>query len=154
VHLPSWAPFAIVAAILLVAGAVAIPRAFGAARKRDRTTGRPKPVEVAEVREAFAVAARRLAQGSEPREVIIALYATVLRRVGPLVGGVDADTPEEIRALHLERLGIRPSAAETLTRLFEEARYSSHPMGSDAAARAALALREARDDLDRTVRAS
>ena len=149
--LPSWALFAAVAAVLLVVGAVVLPRAVAYAhdRRREHGSGRSRSREAEDVRGALAVAARQLDQGHDPREVIIALYATVLARVGPMVGGVDVDTPEEIRSLHLVRLGIRPGSAETLTRLFEEARYSSHPMGPDAAERAGIALREARDDLDR-----
>jgi hypothetical protein len=153
-NLPPWALFVAVAATLLAVGAVAIPRAWAYAhgRRRERGAGRRRSAEVDDVLGALAVAAQQLEQGSEPRAVIIALYASVLERVGPMVGGLDAETPEEIRALHLVRLGIRASAAERLTRLFEEARYSSHPMGPEAAVQAGDAIREARDDLDRLPR--
>lgn len=156
VKLPSWALFVAVAAIVLVVGAVAVPRAWAYAidRERERGTGRPRSPETEAVRGALAAAAQQLEEGGEPREVIVALYATVLARVGPMVGGVEVDTPEEIRSLHLVRLGIRAAAAETLTRLFEKARYSSHPMNPDAAQRARVAIREARDDLDRVDRAA
>ena len=150
-HLPSWALFVGIAVLLLVVGAVAIPRAwaFVAEREPDGPRRRATPAEVAAVRTALATAAESLDQGHDPREVIIALYARLLARVGPIVGGVDVDTPEEIRMLHLVRLGIRDTAAETLTRLFEEARYSSHPMGPEAAERAWGAIGDARDDLAR-----
>ena len=149
-HIPSWTLFVAVAVIALVVAAVAAPRAWR--YLADRDPGRPKrpaPAELQEVRGALATAAQELGVGADPRTVIIALYATMLRRVGPIVGGVDTDTPEEIRALHLVRLGIRASAAETLTRLFEEARYSTRPMGPETAARAQEAIGEARADLDR-----
>jgi hypothetical protein len=81
--------------------------------------------------------------------VVIRLYATLLARVGPIVGGLDEQTPEEIRSFHLVQLGIRTPAATTLTRLFEEARYSSHPLGPEAAVLARQAIQEAREDLDR-----
>jgi len=155
-HVPAWTVFVVVIGIALIVGGLAVPRLWGAWSARDRdgpSSRRATPAEVAEVRGALATAAQALATGTEPRDVIVALYATMLARVGPLVGGVDADTPEEIRSLHLVRLGIRASAAQTLTRLFEEARYSTHPMGSDASERATAAIAEALEDLDRAPRA-
>ena len=47
------------------------------------------------------------------------------------------------------RLGIRPEVATELTRLFEEARYSTHPLGPESADRAAEAMRRATADLER-----
>ncbi len=150
-HLPPWALFVGIALLLLVVGAVAIPRAwaFVADREPDGPGRKPTPAELAAVGAALATAAGALDEGQDPRAVVIALYASLLARVGPMVGGVDADTPEEIRVLHLVRLGIRDAAAQTLTRLFEEARYSTHPMGPDAAQTAWSAIADARDDLAR-----
>ncbi len=150
-HAPAWTLFAVVAAVALVVGAVAVPRALGAwkHREHDGRSRAPRPAEVEEMHAALVTAARALEQGSGPRDVVIALYGTVLARVAPIVGGVDVDTPEEIRVLHLVRLGIRASAAETLTRLFEEARYSTHPMGPEAAGRAREAIAQALEDLER-----
>jgi hypothetical protein len=90
-----------------------------------------------------------LGHGADAREVILALYATLLARLRPMVGGMDTSTPEEIRAVHLERLGARPEPARTLTRLFEEARYSAHPMGPESSRTAQEAVRAVLDDLDR-----
>ncbi|MGC2359404.1 MAG: DUF4129 domain-containing protein [Thermoplasmata archaeon] len=150
-HLPPWALFAIVAGIVLVVGAVAFPRLrkYAAERSQERGAGRPTPADLQAVRSALATAEQDLEGGGDPRTVIIALYASVLRRIGRWVGGVDPHTPEEIRSRHLVRLGIRADAAGTLTRLFEEARYSSHPLGPEAVSRATVAIREAQEDLDR-----
>ncbi|HTZ61846.1 MAG TPA: DUF4129 domain-containing protein [Thermoplasmata archaeon] len=150
-HLPGWALFAVIAGVVLVAAAVAVPRAWSwiARRERDGATGRPSPSEIEEVDAALAAAQVDLDAGKDPRAVVIALYGSLLRRVEPMVGGLDTQTPEEIRALHLERLGIRPASAEGLTRLFEEARYSTHPMSDDAVVRAQQAIAAAREDLDR-----
>ena len=152
-HLPTWSLFAAVALAAILVSAVAIPALRAASARRDRlgASGRSRAAKLADLRGALAVAAGELEVGGEPRTVVIRLYTTLLRRVGPMVGGVDDVTPEEIRALHFERLGIRPTAATTLTRLFEEARYSSHPMGPDAARRAREAISEAAADLDRTL---
>jgi len=151
-HVPEWTLFVIVAAIALLVAAVAVPGLRRLWEDRDRSgrvRRRASPAEVAEMRGALVTAARALDTGTDARQVIVALYATVLARVAPIVGGVEVDTPEEIRALHLVRLGIRASAATTLTRLFEEARYSTHPMGPDAAERASGAIADALADLDR-----
>jgi hypothetical protein len=149
--LPPWVLFAAVAIVALVVGAFAVPAMWRRASHRNArsSSNGPSTADLLEVRGALANAAQELDKGSEPRAVVIRLYGTILRRVAPMVGGVDGQTPEEIRFQHLVRLGIRPTAANTLTRLFEEARYSTHPMGPDAATRAADAIREAREDLDR-----
>lgn len=149
IHFPSWTLFAVVAAGALVAGALLAPALW---RRAQDPTARNRALRAAEVdraRGALQSASYALGRGEEPRDVIVRLYASLLERVAPLVGTLDSDTPEEIRTTHLVALGIRPAAAAVLTRLFEEARYSSHPMGPDAAARATEAIAIARADLDR-----
>jgi hypothetical protein len=149
---PPWLPFVVVAAVSLLVVAVAIPelRSYLADR---RLVGTPKPggsgAEARRLQDALARASAALESGGDPREVILALYAAMLARLQRLVMELDVSTPEEIRAAHLVRLGVRPEAAVTLTRLFEEARYSSHAMGRDASLRARDAVRAAMDDLDR-----
>jgi len=147
---PPWLPFVILAAIVLLAVVVAVPglREYLAGRRGAAT--RPIPsAEEAAVREALTQASTDFRRGADPRAVILALYAALLERLQPMVVGLDSRTPEEIRAVHLEHLGVRPGPARTLTRLFEEARYSSHPMGAEESQRAAEAVRAALDDLDR-----
>jgi hypothetical protein len=41
----------------------------------------------------------------------------------------EAMTPRELEGLAVERLHVSREASETLTSLFEEARYSVHPLG-------------------------
>jgi hypothetical protein len=151
-HLPSWSFFAAVALAVVLVAAIAVPAAWAASVRRERRNDsrRKDAGKVARVRGALALAAQELDVGEEPRAVVIRLYTALLRRVGPIVGGVERVTPEEIRSLHLERLGIRSSAATTMTRLFEEARYSSHSMGPEVARRASAAISEALADLDRS----
>ncbi|MGA8542653.1 MAG: DUF4129 domain-containing protein [Thermoplasmata archaeon] len=144
---PPWLPFAGIAVAALVAVAVLFPLLWRRSEMASRGP-RVNPVDVSHAQGAFEAAARELDAGAEPRQVVIRLYATLLERVAPIVGGVDRDTPEEIRVQYLVHLGIRADAASTLTRLFEEARYSSHPMGPDAAASAQEAILQARSDLD------
>ncbi len=149
--IPAWLPFVLVAGIALIIVAVAFPRMREAwtgrwARTSRIAAARARP---AGVREALEIADRSLSHGDDPRAVIIQLYATLIARLTPMVGSVEADTPEEIRSSHLVRLGIRPDAAEALTRLFEEARYSSHALDAEARERGRRAVAEALADLDR-----
>jgi hypothetical protein len=151
VHFPSWAPFAAIVGVALVV-CVVLSYAMWARAGDRRSRASPRrlgPEDVAEVRAALSSAAGELDVGAEPREVVIRLYGALLTRVGRIVVGLEGETPEEIRAQHLVRLGIRSGAAERLTRLFEEARYSSHPMGNEATAQARQAIADALADLDR-----
>ncbi|MGB6443294.1 MAG: DUF4129 domain-containing protein, partial [Thermoplasmata archaeon] len=151
-HLPPWTFFAAVALVVIAVGAIAMPGLWAMSARRERRRAAADGADALDVRRALGVAAQALEGGEGPRAVVIRLYTTLLHRVGSLVGSVEQVTPEEIRSLHLERLGIRASAATTLTRLFEEARYSSHPMGPAAAERATRAISEALEDLDRSSR--
>ncbi len=154
--LPGWALFAVVAVVVVFAAAVALPAARTAlyTRRSERSQRRSEAATIDRVRGALQGAVRQLDLGEDPREVIVRLYGQFLGRLSPVLGWVDAETPEEIRARHLLGLGIRPSAAETLTRLFEEARYSSHPLGPDHLAQARAAIEAALEDLDRRTEAT
>ena len=146
-HLPSWTLFAVIAILSVVVAALVVPRVR--TYLIDRREKEVAPSEEQEVRQVLGRAAERLAAGSDARGVILQLYAELLGRVAPLAGNIDPSTPEEIRTQHLIRLGIRPEAASQLTRLFEEARYSSHPLGPEATARASQAITTAEADLRR-----
>jgi len=147
-HIPGWVVFPVIAIVAVLVAVVAVPRArlYLQDRAEDRLAETP---EAEAVRGALGQAAQELAAGSDPRSVILRLYGQLLRRVGPIAGDIDRSTPEEIRSLHLIRLGIRPEAAEALTRLFEEARYSTHALGPEAAGRASQAIADADRDLTR-----
>lgn len=151
-NVPAWVPFVLLGAIVLVAALVAVPQVRGYIfqRREDRRVGRASVREVPPgVREALAQASSALDLGDDPRAVILALYRAMLEHLQPMVEDLGASTPEEIRVSHLIRLGVRPDEARTLTRLFEEARYSTHPLGPETSARAQKALRATLDDLDR-----
>ncbi len=98
---------------------------------------------------ALAEAQVALDEGADPRATILVLYGQLLSRLTAMIGDVDVVTPEEIRSQHLVRLGVGPRDANELTRLFEEARYSTHPMGAEAADRAQRAIGGALADLQR-----
>jgi len=148
--LPGWVPIVVLGFVLLVVVVVLVPqgRAYLADRRLASRRAAAEPVPVG-VREALSRASSELDLGGDPRLIILALYADLLARLRPMVTDLETSTPEEIRAAHLLRFRVRREAAGTLTRLFEEARYSTHPMGPEAGARAREAVRMALEDLDR-----
>ena len=148
---PPWTLFVVAAVIAVVLSVVLTSPIWWRALSR---LGRPEPgvpsaASVAAIRVALGDATEALDAGGDFRAVVIRLYATILEKIGPTVGDVDRATPEEIRASHLVRLGIRPGAAEALTRSFEEARYSTHLVTEATVNRVTLALRDASADLER-----
>jgi hypothetical protein len=150
--LPGWVPFLILGLVVLLVVAVGIPqtRRYIADRRESGAVRRRSSVTVsAGMREALTRASSELDLGGDPRVVILALYASMLQHLQPMVDDIGTSTPEEIRAAHLVRLGVRPEAARTLTRLFEEARYSEHPMGPAESSRTLEAVRATLDDLAR-----
>ncbi len=149
--LPSWLPFALIVGVLVIVVAAALPLAQAYWTERSAGPRRPAPdaKEVEGARAVLHAAEQELAEGGDPREIIRRLYSGLLARLGPMVGSVEIATPEEIRTRHLLRLGVRPTAALALTRLFEEARYSSHPLGDEAVRHLRGAVSEALLDLDR-----
>ena len=84
---------------------------------------------------------------AEIRARIVELYSQLLRSVTPGLGDLGARTPREIEALGVKRLGFRPGTARELTWLFEEARYSTHPISRQSLERARFALNATFDDL-------
>lgn len=154
--IPPWVPFVVLAFVVLILVVVAVPQTRRyLAERQDRlapkTGSAPEPPGV---RAALTRASAELDLGADPRLVVLALYSEMLMHLQPMVGSVETITPEEIRTVHLVRLGVRPEAAKTLTRLFEEARYSTHPMGPKESLRAQEAVRATLDDLKRRVPAA
>lgn len=109
--------------------------------------GGPRSVDRSDLAAALAEAADALDRGADARDTVVRLYLSLLFRVAPMSGELSAATAEEIRRLYLAPLGVPPEAAETLTRLFEEARYSTHPIGEATVAEARAALRAAESAL-------
>ncbi|HKN06225.1 MAG TPA: DUF4129 domain-containing protein [Thermoplasmata archaeon] len=150
--LPGWVPIVVLGLVALVVVVVLVPQARAyLADRRERRPSRRAPTATVPVgvHEALSRASAELDLGGDPRLVILALYSELLERLRPMVSDIETSTPEEIRAAHLIRFRVRPEAAGTLTRLFEEARYSTHPMGPEAGTRVREAVRMTLDDLDR-----
>lgn len=149
--LPSWTWFAVLVVVVGVICVVVSVSAWARGSMREALPRRREPSEedLEQIRSALGSAAHDLDAGGDYRTIVIRLYASILERIGPMVGDVTTATAEEIRERHLVRLGIRPDAAGDLTRLFEEARYSSHLIPKEHVDRARRAIRAAIDDLDR-----
>lgn len=149
--LPPWFPIIVLAAALLLFVVVGLPRAQRYLTDRAMEDARKRAAAnvPAGLRDALSRASADLESASDPRLVILALYQEMLGHLRPFVESYAANTPEEIREIHLDRLGVRPEAARTLTRLFEEARYSTHPMGLQQSESARDAVRMTLEDLDR-----
>jgi hypothetical protein len=147
--IPWWLVAALAAAAAIAVAYVAMP--FVTSR-RDRGRGSELPSERATQWELHRLFQKSLADfgevGSDPRPAIVELYGRLLKILSPRVGGVDFDTPSEIRERHLVRLGVELSTAATLTRLFEIARYSTAPLGPKDREAARQAIFEAMTQLD------
>jgi hypothetical protein len=141
-------PYVILIAVTFAAAAVAIPVLLSRAPRRRSSAG-TAPNDPRELRAAFSEAVSALDEGRDPGLVIVRLYNRLLTRVRPLQGDLDFLTAQEIRTTQLLPLGVRPAAADALTRLFEEARYSTHPMGPTEVGQTRDAIRAVEADLAR-----
>jgi len=103
--------------------------------------GRPMPGEDggqiyearARILEASREAVAALAEGRSPREVVVAYFlrlCEILRSLGLQVA--EHLTAREVAELAAERLGLDREPLYRLVKLFEEARYSEHPVTEDA----------------------
>ncbi len=98
---------------------------------------------------ALAAGARALHEDPDPRTAIIGCYAAMERSLAD--AGLPpriADTPAEVLSRATASGLVRSAWAATLTGLFRQARYSSHPMSEADRAAAVDALAQVRADLD------
>lgn len=137
---PSWIAYLGLGIAVLVAIVLLAP-----ALQRRLNPPAPEPAPTAEVRRSLESALRALAEENptEARRIIIGLYARLLETVGPYLENLDTATPREIERVCVDRFGIGSTPAGELTRLFEEARYSSHPFTESQVGRARRALETA-----------
>ena len=140
---PGWVGYV---GLIVVVGIALLALASLVNRPREPEAG----PAVAVVRKSLEAALGALAPGSsaDPRAVVIALYAQLLERVVPFLDAYETATPREIERESVRRFQIQPRNAQTLTRLFEEARYSTHPFSEARVDEARAALRAALNDLD------
>ena len=147
---PGWTGYAVVLGIAVVIALVAIPLAIAL---RPRTAGPPvlpSPTIAERTRAEIAGTLEQLESDpqADPRALIVALYARLLVAIDPKIENAEARTARELETLAVERLALPPAAARELTALFEEARYSVHPMTRDDGVRARAALQRILAALD------
>jgi len=134
--LPAWLPWTILAIVLvaILAGVAAL-----VLRRGRAPAGAPEPAAAGEAVQA-AIAA--LEAGADPRGAVIAAYAAMQRTLA--AHGL-VRSPSEAPREFLRRVLVANRAAEedagTLTGLFEEARFSTHPISERTRERALSALR-------------
>lgn len=136
-HKPPGSPWP-----LLVLFAVVALTAAGMTVYRRRRAGPLPPLDTlaspdpAPLAAALAAGARALQEDPDPRTAIIGCYAAMERSLAD--AGLPprmADTPAEVLSRATAGGLVRSAPAATLTGLFRQARYSSHPMtGADRTA--------------------
>jgi Domain of unknown function (DUF4129) len=118
---------------------------------RLRRPAAPRVIEdlgALELREAVESGRAALAEISDARAAIIACYVAMERSLadrGTSRGA--ADTPDELLAKAVAAGTVRGPAASTLTALFYEARFSTHPVAAGQRAAASAALNQLADEL-------
>lgn len=151
--IPVWVLGVLAAVAAIAVGYVALPFVTSLRRRGGQDDAVAPAGSRAELERVLRHSLEEIArEPTDPRPAIVALYGRLLELVGPMVGGVEFDTASEIQARHLTRLGVGPATAESLTRLFEVARYSSQPLGPGDRERARAAIAQAMGELDRAGR--
>jgi hypothetical protein len=137
--------YGLLIAALLAAVVISV---WWAARLRRAALAEPLPGYLAEdsagLREAVESGRAALAgEIDDARAAIIACYLAMERTLADRgTARALADTPDELLARAVKSGIVRGAAARTLTALFYEARFSSHPLGSDQRDAASRALDE------------
>lgn len=125
---------------LLFRASTRFGRSLGPARPRA-----PRHIAAQVVRAAIA----ELEMGGDVRQVILACYARFCAFLGARgIVSQEALTPRELEDLAVRRLSVSADSAESLTALFEEARYSEHTLGDADRDRAVRSLERIRADLE------
>ena len=144
-HVPGWL---LLLAFAGTAGVLALLAVgvFAGSRRKPPGPGSAPPVPG---REELDAALQALEGGSDddPRVVIMRLYARLLRWVEPRLTGLDTMTAREVERACVERFGLRPQTARSLTAIFEEARYSTHALAPETVDRTRVVLNQALQEL-------
>ena len=105
--------------------------------RMDVVKSGPMPEERREATEAVRAAIVELEIGGDVRNAILACFQRFCFLLGNRgITEQVALTPRELERLAVHRLQVSPHASSTLTTLFEEARYSEHPLGEPDRVRA------------------
>jgi Domain of unknown function (DUF4129) len=136
----TWGELGLLALAAIVAGAVYWVYVASVPPRVETPTGRAPDAERLRAEFARSLLELEAQEGADPREVILRLYARLLLALRPQLGPLAEYTPREIARVVVGTYGAGPDSAGELTALFEEARYSHHPLDREHAARARRAL--------------
>jgi hypothetical protein len=133
------AGYALFIVVLVIYGGLALLALWVLFGRHDRApSGREEePPYIRRVRRAFTAGLRELHQQTNPRQAIIACYARLEHLLED--HGVPAHrhlTPQEYMGVALQGLDLPLDAFAGLVHLFEQARYSLHPLDERARAQA------------------
>ncbi len=104
-------------------------------------TAFPIPIDRQAAVVAVRATIRDLEEGGDVRTAILACFERFCALLGSRgITDQDALTPHELERLAVDRLRVSRDASGILTSLFEEARYSDHPLGERDRARAIESL--------------
>ena len=143
--IPGWIVYAGLIAAAAVAALVLLPRWVEAARERAAVAApAPPPAADATLREALATLEDTTER--DPRAKIVRLYGQLLSRVAPRIAPVEPMTAREIELECVRQLHMSAATSAELRELFEEARYSTHPMDEGIVARARRLLTRGLDE--------
>lgn len=138
---PSWILWVLGILVLIVVIAVALRLARRPPRRVPRPGGLAMDPEDLKTALDEGAAALRATDYDDARKAIIACYVAMEQRLGERS---DAETPDELLARATREGLIHGPAAGTLTGLFYEARFSTHPLESGKREQAIAALDELR----------
>ena len=145
-HSQDRAFYAIVMMVLVLLVAVSYSVISGLISSRAEKV----PDQSDELMEKIELAMKDLKEGKKVHDVIIRAYEEMCRILsGSGVDGEDSMTPREFQQAVISQTGIRQEPVAKLTALFEEARYSSHPIDDSKRAEALLALRDLKKEMER-----
>ena len=146
-HLP-WGPILYGLLVVVLLAAVVISIWWSSRLRRPAAPRVIEDVGAEDLREAVESGRAALAEISDARAAIIACYVAMERSLadrGTSRGA--ADTPDELLAKAVAAGTVRGPAASTLTALFYEARFSTHPVAAGQRAAASAALNQLADEL-------
>src|SRR5918997_3733579 len=151
-EVPDWLFWAVAAALVAVILAITV-RVPGKGKAAGRVTEGEEEEEQQDEDEEEAEAARRAVEAAleplrdptDPRSAVIAAYARMESALAERrLGRRAPEAPREYLARVLSQSGVPERSLTTLTTMFEEARFSLHPIPDSAPRRALDELENAR----------
>ncbi len=119
---------------------------------RTMISKKPEKVEsqTEELMKKIDAAMKDLKKGGEVQEIIIRCYRQMCRILskGGKMSGDESMTPREFERAVVIQTGINEEPVSELTSLFEEARYSTHPIDNSKRKKALRALRQVKTEME------